>query len=116
MATATEAAKQPKSVEPAASKSVQGERDLLEMGALPPETVLTRLATTEKGLSDEAVAERLERYGHNEVERARKLGFLGEIWTRCKNPLVIQLLVIAIISYAMGDLIARPLWWGSWSS
>jgi len=87
-----------------ASRAGQGERDLLEMGALPPETVLARLGATEKGLSDEAVEERLERYGHNEVERAHKMGVLGEIWSRCKNPLVIQLFVIAGVSYAMGDL------------
>ena len=36
--------------------------------------------------------------------RRKKLGFIGEILQRCKNPLVIQLLVIAGVSYAMGDL------------
>ena len=34
---------------------------------------------------------------------ARKLGFLGEIYERSKNPLVIQLLVIAAVSLWMGD-------------
>jgi Mg2+-importing ATPase len=94
----------PKPQESAAARAGQGERDLLALGALPPETALARLKTTEKGLGEEAVAERLERCGHNEVERARQLGFLGEIWSRCKNPLVIQLFVIAGVSYAMGDL------------
>ena len=71
----------PKPQESAVARGGQGERDLLEMGALPPETVLARLATTEKGLNDEAVEERLGRYGHNEVERARKLGFIGEMFS-----------------------------------
>jgi len=94
----------PKPTQIPAAKSGQGEKDFLDICALPPEAALARLGAGDKGLSAEAVEERLERYGHNEVERARQLGFLGEIWQRCKNPLVIQLFVIAGVSFAMGDL------------
>ena len=81
----------------------EGERRLLECGALPPQTVLARLGGAEKGLTDEQVEERRERYGPNEAGAARRLGFFGEIFQRSRNPLVIQLLVIAAVSLAMGD-------------
>jgi Mg2+-importing ATPase len=104
MSSATETAKQNRPGESAAAKASQGEREMLDCGALPPETVLTRLGATEKGLSPEQVQERLERYGPNEVEKSHKVGFIGEIFQRCKNPLVIQLLVIAGVSYWMDDV------------
>jgi len=89
--------------EAASVAAAQGERELLECAALSAESVLARLGTSEKGLTPEQVEERLERFGHNEVEHARQLGFIGEIIDRSKNPLVIQLLVIAVVSLLMGD-------------
>ncbi len=80
-----------------------GEKELLEVCALPVDQALTRLGTTDKGLSDDQVLERRAQYGLNEVARRKKLGFVAEILQRCKNPLVIQLFVIASVSYAMGD-------------
>jgi len=44
------------------------------------------------------------RFGLNATANQKKMGFLREIYQRCKNPLVIQLLVIAAVSFAMGDL------------
>ncbi len=90
-------------------RGVQGraapeERELLECGALSPQAVLARLAGAEKGLSAEQVEERLERFGPNEVGPQRRAGFFGEIFQRSKNPLVVQLLVIAGVSLAMGDV------------
>src|SRR5882724_8165675 len=86
-----------------AAGAAQGERELLECAALPVEGVLARLGTSDKGLSPEQVEERLERFGPNDVEHARKEGFLGEILERSRNPLVIQLFVIAAVSLWMGD-------------
>jgi Mg2+-importing ATPase len=86
------------------ARAAQGEREMLEVGALPPEAVFARLGTSDKGLSAEQVEERLDRVGPNEVEHARRLGFFGEIFQRSKNPLVIQLLVIAVVSLALGDV------------
>jgi len=86
------------------ARAAQGEREMLEVGALPPEAVFTRFGTSDKGLTPDQVEERLERVGPNEVEHARRLGFFGEIFQRSKNPLVIQLLVIAVVSLALGDV------------
>ncbi len=85
------------------AQAAQGEREMLEFGSLPVEAVLARSGSHEKGLSAEQVEERLERFGPNEVEHARRVGFVGEMYERAKNPLVIQLLVIALVSLWMGD-------------
>ncbi len=85
------------------AKAAEGERLLLEIGLLAPDAVLSRLNGTDHGLTTlEAGARRL-RYGPNEITKRKKLSVVAEILDRCKNPLVIQLLVIAGVSYAMGD-------------
>jgi Mg2+-importing ATPase len=86
------------------SVAAQGEQELLEVAGLAPDAALTKLATSDKGLSADAVAERQAQYGPNAVESSHKLGVFGEIYQRAKNPLVIQLLVIALVSLAMGDM------------
>jgi Mg2+-importing ATPase len=84
-------------------EAAQGEAELLEVAALSPEAALAKLAASDKGLASESVVERREKFGPNAVASARKLGVLAEIYERAKNPLVIQLLVIAFVSLAMGD-------------
>ena len=84
-------------------EAAQGEQELLEIACLAPEAALAKLKTGDKGLGAEAVEERRERFGPNAVGGARKVGVLGELYQRTKNPLVIQLLVIAFVSLAMGD-------------
>ena len=85
------------------ARAAQGEREMLECAALTTEALLARLGTSERGLTPEQVEERAARFGPNEVEHARRLGFFGEILSRAKNPLVIQLLVIAAVSLWLGD-------------
>jgi Mg2+-importing ATPase len=84
--------------------AAQGEAELLEIAALAPEAALAKLETGDKGLPAAAVEERRARFGPNAVASARKLGMLAEIYQRAKNPLVIQLLVIALVSLAMDDV------------
>ncbi len=104
MASTKEAVKPTRPAETAAAKAGQGEREMLDCGGLALEALLSKLGATEKGLNASQVQERLERFGLNEVEKAKHLGFLGEIYQRSKNPLVIQLLVIAGVSLWMGDV------------
>jgi Mg2+-importing ATPase len=80
------------------------ERELLELGSLSSEEVLSKLGASEKGLDPAQVEERLVKFGPNEAVHERHVGFLGEIVERFKNPLVLQLLVITIVSYLMGDV------------
>ncbi len=83
--------------------SVEGENAMLSCAALAVSDAFNRLGASDIGLSETEAEERRERVGPNEVEHARRRGFLGEIYDRSKNPLVIQLLVIGLVSAAMGD-------------
>jgi len=86
------------------STNAQSDREFFEICTLTPEAALTKLGVTDKGMEAAEADERRIKYGLNEVAKRKRLGFVGEILQRFKNPLVIQLLVIAGVSYAMGDL------------
>ena len=66
--------------------------------------ILQRLGVTANGLTDEEAAERLEVFGANEVAQERRHGWLGRFWQATLNPLVILLTLLAILSFATGDL------------
>jgi Mg2+-importing ATPase len=84
-------------------RSTESERAILELGPMTPEAALAKLGGKEQGLEPSQVEELLARFGPNEAARERHLGFLGEIFERFKNPLVLQLLVIAIVMYWTGE-------------
>src|SRR5215471_2906625 len=65
--------------------------------------VLQSLGTSLNGLTDEEACERLEKYGPNEVAREKKQSWVQRLWVASRNPLVILLTVLAILSYATGD-------------
>ena len=66
--------------------------------------LFTELAGSRDGLTTEVAAERLRDVGPNSVAAGRRHTFFSDIFERCRNPLAIQLLVIALVSYLMGDL------------
>jgi Mg2+-importing ATPase len=65
--------------------------------------VVQSLGTLLNGLSDEEAAERLEKYGPNEVAREKKQNWVQRLWLASRNPLVILLTVLAVLSFATGD-------------
>jgi Mg2+-importing ATPase len=62
--------------------------------------ILQRLKTTPEGLSQEEAAIRLNTYGPNEVGQEKKHGWLQRLWVAVRNPLVILLTVLVIITFA----------------
>ena len=64
---------------------------------------LQRLETAANGLSDAEAAERLEVFGPNEVAQERHHGWLERLWVASRNPLVILLTLLAVLSFATGD-------------
>jgi P-type Mg2+ transporter len=89
---------------PAASvAATDQERVLLEACRLSVEDCLSRLAAREKGLSEEEAEDKRRQFGANEVV-TKQGGALLRIYHRVANPLVVQLLVIAGVSFIMGDL------------
>ena len=79
------------------------EKRLADICALIPEEAMRRLNVDLRGLNSEEEASRRETYGSNEINTGKKGGLLAEFLTRFRNPLVIQLLVIAVVSFSMGD-------------
>jgi P-type Mg2+ transporter len=89
----------------AASASISdNEQKLVELCRLPAEEASQQLGVTENGLSDEQVERAREEYGGNILSHKKEVGFVMEILQRCRNPLVIQLLIICVVSLLMGDV------------
>ena len=93
-----------KAVKAAATAISEHEQKLMELCTLPATEALQRLGVTEKGLSDEQVETAREEYGSNILSHRKEAGIVMELLQRCRNPLVIQLLVICGVSLLMGDV------------
>jgi P-type Mg2+ transporter len=81
------------------SQTIQVSPLLAEVAACDSQQVFGRLETSDKGLSEEEAARRLELHGPNVVAKEthfRRLRLLGQA---CANPLVILLLVLAVVTY-----------------
>jgi Mg2+-importing ATPase len=74
------------------------EERLIEICRLTPEEALAKLHVTEGGLDEEQVESARRECGTNDFGAKKEIGFFMEIFHRCKNPLVIQLLVICVVS------------------
>jgi Mg2+-importing ATPase len=66
--------------------------------------VLRSLGTSPAGLTEEEAAARLEQYGPNEVGREKHEGWPHRLYIAARNPLVVLLTVLAILSFATGDV------------
>ena len=86
-----------------AKKITANEQRLVDFCADSVEDAQKRCATGANGLTAEQVEGSRREFGPNELKVGEKTGVLGEILLRFKNPLVIQLLVIAGVSLATQD-------------
>jgi P-type Ca2+ transporter type 2C len=71
--------------------------------ALGIEDTLSRLETSQQGLSQDEVAKRLQRYGLNELEEKPRPTFFQLVLAQLNNFIVILLIVASIISAILGD-------------
>ncbi len=71
--------------------------------ALDVEQVLRDLKVHEQGLTGEEAAQRLERYGHNQLEEARRAGFWNMLWEQLNNFVVMLLIVASAVSALLGE-------------
>jgi P-type Mg2+ transporter len=65
--------------------------------------ILQNLGSSMQGLTEEEAARRLEEFGPNEVGREKHEGWLQRLYIAGRNPLVVLLTVLAILSFATGD-------------
>ena len=88
----------------AASESVtEHEQRLLKVCCQSHDEALASMKSHEEGLSDLEVEIARETWGSNDLGHKKKHGFFMEILLRCKNPLVIQLLVIMVVMLKTAD-------------
>jgi Mg2+-importing ATPase len=79
-------------------------KKLIESAYADTPAVLLQLNTTIEGLTEVESEARLNLYGSNEVAKEKRQSLLGRLWDNVKNPLVILLLVLALVSYLTGDM------------
>ena len=88
-----------------ASNTISGdEQRLIDICGMQPEDALKKLGVTEAGLSEEQVEQARTEFGCNDFGSKKEMGILMELMVRCKNPLVIQLLLICLVSALTGDI------------
>jgi len=66
--------------------------------------LFNQLSSSSSGLTSEQASDILKKVGANTVAAGKKKSIFQDILERCKNPLVIQLLIIATLCYVTGDL------------
>jgi Mg2+-importing ATPase len=70
---------------------------------LPLPELESRLGSTPEGLSQEEAERRRQQYGFNEVAKQKPVSLLQRLLTNLKNPLVILLFVLGIVTLTTGD-------------
>ncbi len=80
------------------------EQKLIDMCKISVLDNLSKLESIEIGLTSKQAEERLDEYGKNVLAHTKKISIWQDVYNRCKSPLVIQLLIIAIISGLMDDI------------
>jgi len=65
--------------------------------------LLKQFGSSTEGLSNEEAEKRLLQYGPNEVGQEKKHDWLWRIWVAVRNPLVILLAVLAIVTFATAE-------------
>jgi P-type Mg2+ transporter len=77
---------------------------LLEKARSDTETVLGELESRPEGLSQAEADSRLKQYGLNEIAREKRQSALMRLLSNVKNPLVLLLTALGVLSFLTGDL------------
>ena len=78
--------------------------ELLDQARADTETVLRTLESRLDGLTQAEAESRLKQYGLNEIARERRQSALMRLLSNIKNPLVLLLTALGVLSYLTGDL------------
>ncbi|MEQ1743532.1 MAG: magnesium-translocating P-type ATPase [Candidatus Nitrotoga sp.] len=91
-------------VNPANGKDAHISGQLLEMGRTDAAAALQQLASRLDGLTQAEADVRLKQYGQNMIAREQRLSALIRLLSNVKNPLVLLLVALGILSFLTGDL------------
>lgn len=89
---------------PATGNKPKVSNQLLENAGKESDAVLKELESSLSGLSAAEAEARIKRYGLNEVAREKHQSPLKRLLDNVKNPLVILLTALGVLSYLTGDL------------
>jgi Mg2+-importing ATPase len=78
--------------------------ELLEKARANTETVLRELESRLDGLSQAEADSRLKQYGLNEIAREKRQSALMRLLSNVKNPLVLLLTALGVLSFLTGDV------------
>ena len=78
--------------------------ELLEKARADTDTVLTELGSQLGGLSQAEADARLKKIGTNEIAREKHQSALMRLLSNVKNPLLLLLVALGVLSYLTGDL------------
>jgi len=87
----------------APAEKFHASRVLLDAARAKANTVLQILETQSIGLSTETATERLEEHGFNDVAREKRLSASRRLFDIIRNPLIVLLIVLAVVSYVTND-------------
>jgi Mg2+-importing ATPase len=79
-------------------------KKLVDSAVVETDVLLKELDSTPSGLSQVEAQARLEKYGPNAIAKEKRQTWLMRLWDNVKNPLVILLVVLGIISFLTGDV------------
>jgi Mg2+-importing ATPase len=77
---------------------------LMQLAVLEQSTLLAQLQSRLDGLTQAEAETRLEQYGKNIFIKEQRLSFLQRLWENLRNPLVILLAVLDLVSFLTGDI------------
>jgi Mg2+-importing ATPase len=89
---------------PVHDRDIQMSKTLLESASLTAEQAIEKLNSTPKGLTYTEAKLRLDQYGPNEVAREKRKTWYMHLWSNVKNPLVLLLVLLGVISFLTGDI------------
>ena len=85
------------------TQSMRVAQAVVDTVALDAPGVYARLQSRPEGLTADEAAARLAAHGQNVLAKDQRPGFLTLFWHAVRNPLVILLAVLAVVSFATGD-------------
>lgn len=88
---------------PVTSAPVGEGGELLEISRLSVEALLTKLDSRPTGLEPDQAAARLKSSGPNEIAKERHQSLLMRLFDNVKNPLVLLLSALGLLSFLTGD-------------
>jgi len=98
------AEKSPPSNSTTANTSTIASAQLLEQARADPDTFLKELGSQLGGLSETEADSRLKQVGTNEIAREKRQSALMRLLGTVKNPLVLLLMALGVLSFLTGDL------------